>query len=430
MRVLIVSSFYPPQAAIASRRVHTHAQTWSRLGADVTVLTTAKRDDQRTDPRESGGVRVEEIAVPASPVVLWARRLAGDRGLRAGQTDAGAPGRMGRLVGGVRSRTGIYSGIRMPDVTDAWVEPAVRHGRALSGGVPFDVVFASSGPYTTLRVADGIVCAGAARRFVAEFRDLWTANHSARGCVPFRGRERAIERSILGRVDRVVTVSDALAGWLRGRTAAPVDVIYNGHGGRRPRSIPRDATVFKIAYTGAVYERGHDLGPFMSALAVLRASEPAMYERVRVVVAGGSGEVFAAAARRVGVQDRLELLGEVSHEQSLEIQNRADVLLSLEWTGPEGGVLTGKVFEYLACGAPILVVGPCREISELVIRCGRGAHAGDDPAAIAEALSDAASGAMERSLIPDESLIDSFSRERQSARLYEMLLACVGSAEV
>ncbi|MCG8392171.1 MAG: glycosyltransferase, partial [Pseudomonadales bacterium] len=295
------------------------------------------------------------------------------------------------------------------------------------GAAPFDVVFASSGPYTTLRVADGITRTGAAKRFVAEFRDLWTANHSARGVFPFTVRERSIERGILSRVDRVVTVSDALAGWLRGQTPAPVDVVYNGHAGRRTPIARSEGDAFTIAYTGAVYERGHDLGPFMRALALIRGSDRALYERVRVVVAGGSGDAFASAARCAGVLDRVELLGEVSHDRSIEIQNRADALLSLEWTGPEGGVLTGKVFEYLACEAPILVVGPRREISELVVRCGRGVHAGDAPGAIAEALTAAASGAMVRSLQPDGSLVDSFSRERQSARLYEVLSACAGS---
>ncbi len=431
MRILIVSTHYPPQQAIASQRVHAHATTWAELGAEVTVLTSMKQDDQRGAPASSPGIRVEEVAFAPSRFIRWARASAGERGLRdPGALSAGARrGIGGRALVALRERAGVYAGIRMPDVSDAWVRPAVRRAEELGREEPFDAVFASSGPYTTLRVADRLREAGAARCFIAEFRDLWTANHSARGVFPITVRERAIERRILRRADRIITVSDGLARWLRDRATAPVDVIYNGHAGRRGEAgsgHPRDA--FVLAYTGAVYERGHDLNPLMRALAILRDVDRALYNRTRLVVAGGSGGAFRAAAGSAGVEDRLELLGPLSHDRALAVQDQADALVSLEWVGRAEGVLTGKLFEYLAGTKPILVIGPPREIAELVTRCGRGVHAGAGPRDVAEAIRDIASGRASVAGAPDVELIETLSRRNQSKRLYGIIERCAASA--
>ena len=44
MKILIVSTFFPPQNSIASLRPYSWAKWWSRAGHDVTVLTTEKEE--------------------------------------------------------------------------------------------------------------------------------------------------------------------------------------------------------------------------------------------------------------------------------------------------------------------------------------------------------------------------------------------------
>ncbi|HHN77913.1 MAG TPA: hypothetical protein ENK11_04460, partial [Phycisphaerales bacterium] len=309
MRVLIVSAFYPPQPAIASLRVHGCACAWADAGEDVTVLTTTKRPDQRGGPAESPGVRVVEVPYRASVFAEWLRREAGERGMRtgaAGVTD-GPRGRSGPLARW-RARSGVYAGVRMPDLTDAWVTPAVEAGLALAEGEPFDVVMASSGPYTTLLVANRLKQLGAARRFVAEFRDLWTANHLARGVFPLTLRERALERAVLREADLLVTVSEPLAEWLRNRSTSPVEVIYNGHTGTPPSgpSSTRLVDPGRLVYTGTLYPAGQDAAPLMDALARLRQGSPALADRIRLTVAGSSGAEWRRAARDAGVEHAVE----------------------------------------------------------------------------------------------------------------------------
>ncbi len=420
MRVLIVSAFYPPQPAVASLRVHGCACAWADAGEDVTVLTTTKRPDQRGAPAESPGVRVVEVPYRASVFAEWLRREAGQRGMRTGAAGvtAGPRGRPGPLARW-RARSGVYAGVRMPDLTDAWVTPAVEAGLALAEDEPFDVVMASSGPYTTLLVANRLKRLGAARRFVAEFRDLWTANHHARGVFPLTLRERALERAVLREADMLVTVSEPLAEWLGRRSTSPVEVIYNGHTGMPPPGLSstRAADPGRLVYTGTLYPAGQDAAPFMHALARLRRDSPALADRIRLTVAGSSGTEWLRAARQAGVAAAVEDLGLIGHAAAIELQRTAGALLSIEWSGPQGGVLTAKVFEYLASVAPVFVIGPRGPISDLVERAGRGAWAGQDPAAIARSLALLVEGAFAPDREPDRALIESYSRQSQSLRL-------------
>jgi len=421
---LLVSPYYPPQASIAATRVHSHAITWARAGADVTVLTTSKQPDQRGAEVDSPGVRVEEIPFHIPAVLQTMRRVrqapqpASDGvSLRAGVRSPLA------LLRSARQRTGVFASVRMPDLTDFWVRPAVQRALEMARERgPWDVVVASSGPYTALLAARRIVRAGAANHFVAEFRDLWTGNHIFRGCFPFTIVEAAAERGVLRDADLCVTVSEPLAQWLRARTAAPVEVVYNGHDGRRP--LPAGSRTRDLVYTGSLYAKGQDPGPLFAGLALLVKERPEAAEGVRIVVAGPSSREEASAwlkaADTHGLTDRLSLPGRLSHEQAKDLQDRALALVSIEWRGC-AGVLTGKIFEYLAARPPILVIGPEGTIAALVRQCGRGVATGDDPAEIARVIASAADGSLEQSLTPDEAAIASLTRENQSAHMLELI---------
>src|SRR5438034_424404 len=83
----------------------------------------------------------------------------------------------------------------------------------------------SSGPYTAHLLAMQLKRDRIARTWIADFRDLWTANHLYRGLFPFTLRERQLERQCLHAADVITTVSQGLASELRARTSKPVEVI-------------------------------------------------------------------------------------------------------------------------------------------------------------------------------------------------------------
>jgi glycosyltransferase involved in cell wall biosynthesis len=434
MRILLVAPMFPPQRGVAPLRTHSFASTWAAEGHPVTVLTTQKRSDQVGLTLPVNGFEVVELPYrgpwgleqlrglsrPAAQCTPHAPREESPPAAAAGNR---LPGPSPVLTRSVRStltaplrylkaRTGVFSAVRQPDLTDGWVTPAIAWAKAHG---PWDAVVSSGGPPAAHLAALGIKQAGLTRRWVADFRDLWTDNHIYAGLFPFTLAERRRERRVLVHADHVVTVSPGLADRLRHKTGQPVDVIYNGYdpetfAGLSPEpAFPRDGRA-RLVYTGTVYERGQDL----SAICAAVAAEPSAI----LVVASDRPDIWHAAARRFGLDERLDFRGSVARAESLRLQRDAGALVLLDWYDPRHGVLTGKVFEYLMSPAPIWVVGGSKSspAAGLVTEAGRGMALGRDVERIRTAIRELAAGKGPR-FEPNRGFIASLTREEQARRL-------------
>jgi glycosyltransferase involved in cell wall biosynthesis len=419
MRILLVAPMFPPQRGVAPLRTYSFAAAWGAAGHAVTVLTTAKRADQVGLPRPATNFEVVELPYRGA----WPLELL--RGLsrsRSGESPAAATRRSSlrrRLMAPLRSlkgRTGVFSSVRQPDLTDRWVKPAAAWARAHG---PWDAVVSSGGPPAAHLVALRIKAHGGCQVWAADFRDLWSGNHIYTGLFPWTLLERRREKRVLAHVDRLVTVSPGLASRLAAKAGKPVEVIYNGYDPRdfaalSPEPIfPNDRRV-RLVYTGTVYDRGQDL----SALCAAVAAEPSAI----LVVASDREDLWSAAARRAGLADRLEFRGSVPRADALRMQRDASALILLDWYDPRHGVLTGKVFEYLLSPAPIWVVGGAIDspAARLVVEAGRGVSLGRDVGRIRAAIHELSEGREARPT-PNREFIAGLAREVQARRLLDLL---------
>src|SRR5439155_9020565 len=130
----------------------------------------------------------------------------------------------------------------------------------------------------------------------------------------------------------------------------------------------------------------------------------------------------------LGLAGRVELIDHVPRRESLRLQRESDVLLLLipEAGGRGRGVLSGKVFEYLAAERPILaVVPPDGAAAELIQETHAGVVA---PPEDVDAIRAALTGLVERHragtlngtpLAPGDR--DRLSRVRRSEELADLL---------
>jgi glycosyltransferase involved in cell wall biosynthesis len=142
---------------------------------------------------------------------------------------------------------------------------------------------------------------------------------------------------------------------------------------------------FRITHTGSFFGK-RDPRPFLTALAESGLED---------VVARFVGDFRVADrewAESLGLGSRLELHPYVPRRQSLALQRDSDALLLLipDAGGRGQGVLSGKVFEYLAAERPILAaVPPDGAAAELIRETGAGVVApADDVPALTAALSE------------------------------------------
>ena len=185
-----------------------------------------------------------------------------------------------------------------------------------------------------------------------------------------------VARLVAARADAIVAVSDAIADEARALgPRGPVVTIANGcdfddFAGLEHHPSER----FRITHAGSFFGK-RDPKPFLRALA------ESGLEDVVVRFVGDFRAADRDFAESLGVTDRIELIGYVTRRRSLELQRDSDALLLLipEAGGRGRGVLSGKVFEYLAAERPILAaVPPDGAAAQLVRDAGAGVVAAPD----------------------------------------------------
>lgn len=118
-----------------------------------------------------------------------------------------------------------------------------------------------------------------------------------------------------------------------------------------------------------------------------------------------------------GLSGFVDIKGYVSKQEAQRVQQDADALLLLEAGTP--GVLTGKLFEYIASGRPIIAIGPKQEsaIGRLLSETGTGIALGTDRSLIVNELSSLIQETPPSWFRPRESKIAQYSRTAQADRL-------------
>jgi glycosyltransferase involved in cell wall biosynthesis len=181
-----------------------------------------------------------------------------------------------------------------------------------------------------------------------------------------------------------VTVSDAIADEARDlEPRGRVVTISNGSDFEDFAGLEyRPAERLRITHTGSFFGK-RDPKPFLEALASSGVDAVARF-------VGGFRAADLEWAEQRGVAKRLELFPYVPRRRSLELQRDSEALLLLipEARGRGRGVLSGKVFEYLAAERPILaVVPPDGSAADLLRATGAGVVvAPDDVVGMREAL--------------------------------------------
>ncbi|HZO97812.1 MAG TPA: glycosyltransferase [Gaiellaceae bacterium] len=370
MKVLLVTMYFPPAGGGGVQRPLKLATHLPELGIETHVLAP---DDPQWVHRD------EHLPMPTLAWVHRARYV-GPRGRRPAEELHGTRG-----LERYSRRLQLLGRRLLPDEGVPWNLTAVPAAIRLVRQEGIDVVLTTSPP-GSVHLVGAAVRRTTGARWVADLRDSLVAHpHRDAERLLVRAKEQgqhAIARLVASQADAVVAVSEAIAEEMRARgPRGHVAAIANGSDfddfdGLEYHPSPDR---FRITHAGSFFGK-RDPRPFLTALA-----------RVDGVVARFVGD-FRAADREwaAGILDRMELVPYAPHRRSLELQRDSEALLLLipDAGGRGRGVLSGKLFEYLAAGRPILaVVPPDGAAAELVRATGAGVVvAPDDVDGIAREL--------------------------------------------
>lgn len=392
MKILLIAAHYPPVNSVAATRPAAWVRALSARGHSVTVLTTGANAAslQGVDLEIPAG-EVVCVEMPGGRLLRWLERTAHEAEGRAQMESA--PRRrspLSALVNWARRSRGIFCSARMPDHHDLWGVAAVRRIR----GGKWDLVISTHGPYACHAIAYWLRRTKRAGRWVADFRDLWVGNHIYPGLPPFTIAERWMERIFCNTADALTTVSEELAECLSARYSTPVTVIHNAIDIQVLRSLdasrafPGDGLV-RFVYTGTIYESGQRPEILFRALDLVRSRYSDEFARLRVTFAGKAQARIRELTEQYGLHGVVSQCGQLPREQALRMQRDADALIFLSFAAEHyGGILTAKLFEYLASGTRILSMGSRRDdaTARWIEQSERGRDFGSDVVALAEEI--------------------------------------------
>lgn len=171
------------------------------------------------------------------------------------------------------------------------------------------------------------------------------------------------ERYIWKHADCITGISKGICKRVPLRFRRKVHCLTNGYDLSdrvevKSERINSDEMVF--TYTGSMYGGIRDLTVLFKAVRKLIQKGEMCEDRVSFHYAGNGPafEIFKSQAKPFGLDDRCVMHGKLSRRESLELQQGSDILLvaSYDYKDQEGGVITGKIFEYMTAGCPVISI--------------------------------------------------------------------------
>jgi len=247
----------------------------------------------------------------------------------------------------------------IPDARIGWVKPAVGFLKEYLAKNDMDIVI-SSGPPHSLHLIGMALKEKLGIKWVADFRDPWTTIHyhqSLRLNKRAQKKHLKLESKVLNNSDLVVVTSARTKKEFQNITSVPIEVISNGYDILEKIEPNLDAQ-FSIAHIGSLLtNRNPEL--LWEILSELKDENKVFSKNLLIKLVGAVSEDVLESLAVFGLTENYKTLGYVSHQEAIQIQHDAQVLLLVEMDSPETkSIIPGKLFEYVAANRPILALGP------------------------------------------------------------------------
>jgi glycosyltransferase involved in cell wall biosynthesis len=376
-KVLIISYYFPPSGGAGVQRMLKFVKYLPEFGWEPVVLTVRENADfPARDPSliaeipKHVSVHRTGIFEPYGLYRKWTGKEKSDPIDIATNTREKGRSPSERLSQWIRATFFI------PDARRFWKGPAVAEAEKILKSGTIDLILSSAPPYTchliakTLKRRHGVP-------WIADFRDSWVGwlSTPTRWWLPDR-IDRRLERSVLVRADRLVSVSNGVRDDLMSRNpdvpSGKWRIIPNGFDGEDFRGLSGGTRTdkFVLAYTGSLYGKRNPTA-LLSALESLFERRPEMRNRMLIRFVGRMDPQYLEAFRRLG--GAFEHVPYVPHRESLRhLLDASALLLVVDESAAASSIVTGKIYEYLGARKPILALAPEGDASRLIRELGAG----------------------------------------------------------
>jgi glycosyltransferase involved in cell wall biosynthesis len=197
-------------------------------------------------------------------------------------------------------------------------------------------------------------------KWFADFRDPWTTigYHKALKLSSYANKKhKTLEKEVLNSADTIIVTSKTTKTEFQAITSKPIEVITNGYDIEKIEKQSLDEK-FSLAHIGSfLSERNPRI--LWQALKELVSENPDFKNDFRLKLIGATSQEVLDTISEFKLNDYVQNLGYVSHQEAVEHQRKSQVLLLIEInSAATKSIIPGKLFEYMVSERPIIAIGP------------------------------------------------------------------------
>ncbi len=363
-RVLIITYYWPPSGGSGVQRWLKMSKYLSENGWQPVIYTAKDAEYPVEDPSLEQDV-APEAEVIRRPIVEPYNFYKKFLGMKKGEKVKAGFINEGEKKNGWKENLSVWlrGNLFIPDARCWWVKPSVRFLKRYLKEHPVDAMISTGPPHSMHLIAKALH-----KKFnipwIADFRDPWTDIDFYKDLKLTRCADKKhhrLENQVLTEATKVVTIGWDCAKGLESHGAKDVVVITNGYDDlgkicvktdENPSLRDHQSLPFTMSHIGII---GENRNPETLWQAISELADKDL--KIRLI--GQVDNSVIESIKRNNIEKFVEIVPYIPHNQVIEEQAKSDVLLLFVNNTPNAkGILTGKIFEYMASGRPILCIGP------------------------------------------------------------------------
>ena len=320
----------------------------------------------------------------------------------------------------------IRGNLFIPDARKFWIKPSIKFLSQWLSKNHVDAIVSTGPPHSMHLIARAVH-----QKFnipwLADFRDPWT-NIDFYDELMLTGfgnrRHHKLEKTVLTEANRVIAVSEGMADQFKTIVNRDYQVITNGYD-LPEGSLPKSGNNLKfvLAHIGSLVPARNPEN-FWKALQQIIIAKPEFGGDLEILLVGQIDYTVKESLAGFNLLDYTTIIPYLPHNEVTGVQRSSGILLLfINNTANAGMVVTGKIFEYLVSGRPILCIGPRDgDAAQIISETHTGISVGhEDLEGIREAIVSFYERFKSGMLKSEATNLEKYSRYQLTRRLAELL---------
>jgi glycosyltransferase involved in cell wall biosynthesis len=377
-KVLIITYYWPPSGGGGVQRWLKFAKYLRNFGWDPVIYTPENPEGPVEDPSLLKDIP-ENLTVIKKPIAepyRFYKKLTGkskDQKIQTAFLSESASKNTFLENLSVWIRGNFF----IPDARKSWIKPSVKFLSKYVTENTIDIIV-TTGPPHSMHMIGYHLKKKLNISWLADFRDPWTNIDYYQQLRLGKRADRMhhqLEQAVLTKADAVTVVSPGMIRDFKAKVERDYFFIPNGYDKADVKNSTGviKSTKFTLSHIGSLTKTRNPENLWRALQELV--SENKQFEKDLEIKNIGKIDFSAIESlKSAGLEKHLTSINYLPHNQVIDEQKSASLLLLLINDTPNAKlILTGKIFEYLASGTPVICIGPVDGDAANIIRnkkCG------------------------------------------------------------